>query len=86
MGERIRDASKRHGATARLIMPIPAWEENMQSDFMHRMERTFIDNNWKVLMVMPGRLVRLSALTLMADRIRTVRQRHRDKTVCAKGN
>ncbi|MBP3827011.1 MAG: hypothetical protein ILA07_03070 [Prevotella sp.] len=46
MGERIRDASKRHGATARLVMPIPAWEENTQSDFMHRMERTSIDNNW----------------------------------------
>ncbi len=43
LGERIRDIFEKHGATTRLIMSTPAWEENTQSDYMHLMEQTFID-------------------------------------------
>ena len=43
LGERIRDIFLRHGATTRLIMSTPAWEENTKSEYMHLMEQTFID-------------------------------------------
>ena len=43
IGKGIAEVLINHGATTRLVMDTPAWEENAESDYIHLVEQTFID-------------------------------------------